>query len=152
MKYFSSALLLVCASTAFAGVGAGYPKEHVAEFVVEKLDVTSLPEALWPRREKGKKTFRDYGFVASLSQENEFLLQAPGGKSNYSVKILQSNDSGIYACVAERSSANKEVSFQRVMLLRHKSPSDLLKGRESFRQFEGCVNIGDDPDVSPYGG
>ena len=152
MKYFASALLLVCASTAFAGAGAGYPKEHVAEFVVEKLDVTSLPDPLQPRHEKGKKTFRDYGFVASQSQDNEFWLEAPGGTSKYSVKILQRSDSGIYACVAEQSSANREISFQRVILLKHKNPNDLLRGRESFRQFAGCAEIGAAPSESAYGG
>jgi len=47
----------------FAGVHAtghgesdnAYPKEKVAEFVVEKLDVTSIPSAIRPKREKGKR-------------------------------------------------------------------------------------------------
>jgi len=35
-----------------------YPKERVAEFIVEKLDLTSLPAALRPKKEKGKKLLR----------------------------------------------------------------------------------------------
>jgi hypothetical protein len=39
-------------------------KIKVAEFVVETLDVTALPPAIRPNREKGKKTFGDYGYTA----------------------------------------------------------------------------------------
>ncbi len=38
---------------------AAYPKENVAAFVVEKLDLTSLPSEFRPKKEKGKKTLED---------------------------------------------------------------------------------------------
>jgi hypothetical protein len=41
-----------------AGNEGVYPKEQVAQFVIEKLDVTSLPSALRPKKEKGKKSLR----------------------------------------------------------------------------------------------
>src|SRR6266851_3879819 len=47
-----------------AGNEAAYPKENVAAFVVEKLDLTSLPSEFRPKKEKGKKTLEDYGFSA----------------------------------------------------------------------------------------
>ncbi len=43
---------------AVAGNEAAYPKEKVAAFVVEKLDLTSLPSAFRPKKEKGKKHSR----------------------------------------------------------------------------------------------
>src|SRR6266478_5720276 len=56
---------------AVAGNEAAYPKEKVAAFVVEKLDLTSLPSAFRPKKEKGKKTLADYGFTAQRMDENE---------------------------------------------------------------------------------
>jgi hypothetical protein len=50
---------LAYAPLALAGGRAAYPSEKVAAFVVEKLDATSLPSAIRPRKEKGKKTLAD---------------------------------------------------------------------------------------------
>jgi len=47
-----------------AGNEAAYPKEKIASFVVEKMDLTSLPSTFRPKKEKGKKTLADYGFTA----------------------------------------------------------------------------------------
>jgi len=49
---------LSCAPLAVAGDRAAYPKEKVAEFIVEKLDITSLPAAIRPKKEKGRKLLR----------------------------------------------------------------------------------------------
>jgi hypothetical protein len=58
---------------------AAYPKEEVAAFVVEKLDLSSLPSAFRPKKEKGKKTLEDYGFTAPRIDENEAIIEAAGG-------------------------------------------------------------------------
>ncbi len=73
-----------------------YPKERVAEFIVEKLDLTSLPAALRPKKEKGKKTFADYGFTARGMDEAETIIQAAGGTRKLSIKVLDQRSSGIY--------------------------------------------------------
>jgi len=151
MKLFGSLMLLVCAPLALAGNGAEYPNEHVAAFAVEKLDVTTLPSALRPKHEKGKKTFSDYGFVTQKAEENESLVEAPNGGARYSLKVLQQSDSGIYVCFALQSKDGSAASFQRVVLLKRKSASDLLKGRESFREFNGCPEIGGAGGDSSYG-
>jgi hypothetical protein len=59
-----------------AGNEAAYPKEKVAAFVVEKLDLTSLPSEFRPKKEKGKKTLEDYGFTAQRIDENEAIIEA----------------------------------------------------------------------------
>jgi hypothetical protein len=58
MKVTSGVFLLVCTPLAMAKSDKAYPKEKVAEFVVEKLDVTSTPAAIRPKREKGGKVRR----------------------------------------------------------------------------------------------
>jgi len=63
MRLFCGAVALPCVPMALAGNNVSYPKEKVAEFVVEKLDVTTLPSAIRPKPEKRKKTFGDCGYV-----------------------------------------------------------------------------------------
>jgi hypothetical protein len=84
-----------------AGDKTVYPKEKVAEFIVEKLDITSLPVAIRPKKEKGKKTFADYGFTAQGVDEGENIIQAVGGTRKLSIKVLDQRSSGIYVCVTE---------------------------------------------------
>jgi|ERR1700751_3070268 hypothetical protein len=88
-----------------AGNKAEYPNEKVAEFVIEKLDVTSLPSTFRPKREKGKKTFADYGFTVQTVDENEAIIEAAGGVRRLAIKVLDQKSSGIYVCVAEPAKA-----------------------------------------------
>ena len=151
MKLFGSLMLLVCAPLAMAANGGGYPTERVTEFVVESLDVTALPEALRPKHEKGKKTFGDYGFVVQKVEDNKSIIESPKGEARFSLKVLQQSDSGIYACMAQASKDGNAASFQRVVLLKRHHANELLKGREAFREFNGCPVIGGVDTGSSYG-
>jgi len=133
---------LSCAPLVVAGNEAAYPKEKVAAFVVEKLDLTSLPPAFRPKKEKGKKTFADYGFTAQRMDENEAIIEAPGGVRRLAIKVLDQNSSGIYVCVAEPGEDGSRAKTQNVMHLKRKDSNALLKGRESFREFAACPVIG----------
>jgi len=125
-----------------AGNEAVYPKEKVAAFVVEKLDLSSLPSAFRPKKEKGKKTLADYGFTAQRVDENEAIIEAVGGVRRLTIKVLDENSSGIYVCVAEPEDNGGDPKAQSVVLLRRKNADALLKGRESFREFAACPVIG----------
>jgi hypothetical protein len=125
-----------------AGDEAAYPKEKVAAFVVEKLDLTSLPSALRPKKEKGKKTFADYGFTAQRVDETEALLEAAGGVRRLAIKVLDQKSSGIHVCVAEPGENGGSAKAQSVILLKRKDANELLKGRESFREFAACPVVG----------
>ena len=125
-----------------AGNEAAYPKEKVAAFVVEKLDLTSLPSEFRPKKEKGKKTFADYGFTAQTVDENEAVIEAAGGVERLVIKILDQNSSGIYVCVAEPGEEGGQAKTQSVLVLKRNDPSKLLKGHESFREFAACPVIG----------
>jgi hypothetical protein len=144
---------LTYAPLVVAGNDAAYPQERVAAFVVEKMDLTSLPSAFRPKKEKGKKTFADYGFTAQTANENEALIEAPGGVRRLAIKVLDQKSSGIYVCVAEPGQNGGETKTQRVVLLKRKNPNALLKGRESFREFATCPVIGgSDSATNSYGG
>lgn len=133
---------LSCAPLGIAANEAPYPSEKVAEFVVEKLDVTSLPSAFRPKKEKGKKTLADYGFVAQRVDAQEAVVEAAGGTKKVSIKVLDNGRSGIYVCVSEPGPNGSESKTQSVVLLKRKDTSTLLKGRESFREFAACPVIG----------
>jgi len=124
------------------GNEATYPKEKVAAFVVEKLDLTSLPSPFRPKKEKGKKTLADYGFTAQRVDENEAIIEAVGGVRRLTIKVLDENSSGIYVCVAEPGENGGDSKAQSVVLLKRKNPNALLTGHESFREFAACPVIG----------
>jgi hypothetical protein len=132
-----------------AGNEAAYPKEKVAAFVVEKLDLTSLPSEFRPKREKGKKTLADYGFTAQSVDENEAIIEAADGMRKLAIKVLDEKSSGIYVCVTEPGENEGDTKAQSVVLLKRKNPNTLLKGRESFREFAACPVIGGS-DFVPY--
>jgi hypothetical protein len=136
-----------------AGNKAEYPTEKVAEFVIEKLDVTSLPSTFRPKKEKGKKTFANYGFTTQTVGENEAVIEAAGGVKRLAIKVLDQRSSGIYVCVAEPGEKGGPAKTQSVILLKRKDANALLKGRESWREFAACAVIGGtDSTANSYGG
>lgn len=138
---FASAAL-ACAPLALAERDAAYPKENVAAFVVEKLDVTSLPSAIRPKKEKRKKTLADYGYTVQMVEDDRATVEGAGGGKQLSFKVLDQKPSGIYVCVAEPDRGGGEAKTQSVILLKRKDSNALLKGRESFREFASCPVIG----------
>jgi len=141
MKAMPGIFLLMCMPLAAATSDKAYPSEKVAEFIVEKLDVTSMPSAIQPKREKGKKTFGDYGYVTRKLDDNEALIEPPRGGSQITISVLEQNKSGIYVCLNGQAEKQDGGRIQRVFLLK-KNGSGLLKGRESSKEFQGCPVIG----------
>ena len=146
MKMKTKAVLAIVALSyaplGVAGNKAEYPNVKVAEFVIEKLDVTSLPSTLWPKKEKGKKTFADYGFTTQTVNENEVVIEAAGGVRRLAIKVLDQKSSGIYVCVLEPGENGAQGKTQSVIRLKRKDSNALLKGRETFREFAACPVIG----------
>jgi hypothetical protein len=140
---------------AAAKSGKAYPKEKVAEFVVDKLDVTSIPSAIRPKREKGKKTFGDYGYATLKLDEKEALVETPQSHSQITITILEENKSGIYVCLSGRRQKQSSSQIQQVFLIKLTSGNELLKGRESWKEFDSCPVIGgadNDSAADSYGG
>lgn len=137
-----ASVALSCAPLAAAKNDAAYPSEKIVEFVVAKLDVNSLPSAFRPKKEKGKRTFTDYGFTAQRADESEAVVEAPGTSKRLALKVLDRGSSGIYVCVAEMGQNGSEPKTQTVVFLKRKDPNALLKGRESFREYSACPVIG----------
>ena len=151
-KSLLAIVALSYAPLAVAGNKAEYPNEKVAEFVIEKLDVTSLPSTFRPKKEKGKKTFADYGFTVETVDETEAVIEAVGGVKRLAIKVLDHKSSGIYVCVADPGDNGGQTKIQSVFVLKRNDPSALLKGHESFREFAACPMIGgSDASANSYG-
>src|SRR6266852_699610 len=151
-KLLSLVVALSYVPLVVAGDEVAYPKENVAAFVVEKLDMTSRPSAFRPKKEKGKKTVADYGFTAQTVNENEAVIEAAGGVRRLAIKVLDQKPSGIYVCVVEPGENGRQAKTQSVILLKRKDSNALLKGRESFREFAACPVIGgSDSSSNSYG-
>jgi hypothetical protein len=142
MKLLYGAIVLACTPLLLVGNDAVYPTEKMASFVIEKVDITTLPSALRPKREKGKKTFGDYGYVARELGEKKALLDPPQGASQISIEVLEAQKSGMYVCMNSQSQNESGGRFQRVFLLKLKSANALLKGRATWKEFDSCPVIG----------
>jgi hypothetical protein len=150
MKLLCGAVVLACAPLLLVGKDAVYPTEKIAAFVLEKVDVTTLPSAIRPKLVKSKKTFGDYGYVGREINEKKALLDPPQGSPQVSIDVLQAQKSGIYVCVTSQSAGESHDRFQRVLLLKLKN--GLLKGRETWKEFDSCPVIGGvDKDSSSSG-
>jgi hypothetical protein len=149
--------LLTVAALAYAPLGlaankAAYPTEKVAAFVVEKLDLTSLPSTFRPKKQKGKRTSADYGFTAQMVSDSEAVIEAAGGDKKLAITILDQTSAGIYACVAEPAENGGTAKMQGVIFVKRKDASALLKARESWREFAACPVIGgNDSTTGAYG-
>jgi hypothetical protein len=147
-------LVLATASVAMANKTTSIPKDEVTKYVVENLDVTTLPSGLRPKRDHEKKTFRDYGFVVSSLEESKAIVATPAG-TRVNITILQEKSSEVYVCVAGSASSAPGDQLQRVFLIKVKGAGKLLRGRESWREFDGCPVIGGtdhDSTADSYGG
>ena len=78
MKMMVGVMILACVPVALAKNNSVYPDGKLAEFVVAKLDVTSLPAAIRPKPTKGKKTFSDYGYVTQKIDDREAVVRCVG--------------------------------------------------------------------------
>jgi hypothetical protein len=147
-------LVLATASVAMPNKTTSIPKDEVTKYVVENLDVTTLPSGLRPRRDHEKKTFRDYGFVVSSLEESKAIVATPAG-TRVNITILQQKSSEVYVCLAGSPSSAPGDQLQRVFLIKVKGAGKLLRGRESWREFDGCPVIGGtdhDSTADSYGG
>jgi hypothetical protein len=140
-------VMLILAAVAYASLvtareSASYPHAKLASFVVETLDLTSLPSAYRPKKEKGKKTLADYGYATHKLEEKEALVEASDGTLKLSFTILEAGVTGIYACVAEPAQNGGDPKIQSVILLKRKDSTALLKGQESSKNFRLCPVIG----------
>lgn len=142
MKVMLGVMLLACVPMAVAESHYAYPTEKLAEFVVEKLEVASIPSAIRPKLARGKTTLGDYGYITQRVDDKEALVRTPQGSSQIAISILEENTSGIYVCVNGQGQNQDSGHIQRVLLLKLNNANELLKGREASKEFDGCPVTG----------
>lgn len=132
-------LALLCgAPLAMAGPKTAYPGDNVAQFVVDKLDATSLPSPFRPKKEKGKKTFADYGFQAQAVHQDDAVINSASDGKRISIKVLERNAEEIFVCLAEPNGDGKQAEALSVVKLKWNNHDALLKSSTTFREFAAC--------------
>ena len=142
MKLLYGTIVLACTPLLLVGNETAYPTDKIASFVFEKVDITTLPSAIRPKRVKGKRTFGDYGYVPREIDEKKALLDSPQEASQISIEVLEAAKSGIYVCMNSEPGRKSAGRFQRVFLLKLKNADGLLKGKETWKEFDSCPVIG----------
>ena len=71
--------------------------------VVERLDVTSFPNSIGPRREEGLHTFADYGFTDVVVDGQAVRLTWPEGEWVFTVTVLDERNGRLRLCVADKA-------------------------------------------------
>jgi hypothetical protein len=147
-KLILAAAMLGYMPWAIASENVSFPTERVARFVIDNLDVTSLPSVFRTKKEKGKKTFTDYGYATRNLGDKKAVVQALSDGHMLSITVLQESASGIYACVAKVAQDGSNPAAQSVIFMNRKESSALLKGSESSREFATCPVL---PAIEPSG-
>jgi len=150
----------VAAAAIVGGVAFGsvhslavYAGDKDSGLVLEKLDITSLPSAYRPKKEKGKKTFADYGYTIENRADSNLAIKTPDGAQSLSMRILDDRGTEAYACIAESATNGGDPKVQSVIRLRKKGADALWKARESSKEFASCPEIGEnEPEANSYGG
>jgi hypothetical protein len=113
-----------------------------------------LPSGIRPKRDHNKKTFSDYGYMTSSLDENQVVVATPEG-TQINIKLLEQKSSEVYVCVAGPDGNVSSGKIQRVFLVKLKNSDSLLKGRESWKEFDACPVMGGtdhDSTADAYGG
>jgi hypothetical protein len=79
--------------------------------------------------------------VATSLDENQAVVATPTG-TQINIKILEQKSSEIYVCVTGPDENASDGKIQRVFLLKVKNSGSLLKGRESWKEFDACPVLG----------
>jgi len=93
MKLLCGLMALACVPAGLAGNRATLPKEKVAEFVAEKLDVYNASRLHSAETgEEAKKTFGDYGYRTQFVDESHIHAQATPDGTQINIRILEEKD------------------------------------------------------------
>jgi hypothetical protein len=100
MKYLVLIALFIV-SPAYAS-DVSLPEDNWAQYVVDHLDLTSTPSLLMARREKGKKTFKDYDFLPTKITDNTASLEETDKSWSFYMTILGHSDDKLTICLLDK--------------------------------------------------
>jgi len=97
----------------------GFPSERSAQFVVERLDVTSFPNSMGPRREQGKTTLLDYGYgIVTYHGEKDVVLKSQERDWTIGVTVLSQGESGAVICWTDKAENGGSYNVQTALKVR----------------------------------
>jgi hypothetical protein len=71
--------------------------------IAERLDLTSFPNSIGPRRDAGLFTFADYGFTVVEANGQTVRFNEPEGGWVFNVTVLDTRNGRLRLCVADNA-------------------------------------------------
>jgi len=136
------ALSAILAFALATPVQAAPGKTDTVDSIIAKLDLTSFPNSVGPRRTEGKKSFADYGFVPTDTDAKGAVLTAEF-RWDMSFTILSSTDKEVHICFWDRALNGGTYNSTSALSLTKRS-DDMWIAREVKGGFEGCANVPED--------
>jgi hypothetical protein len=127
-----------CFTVEVGGPVPKYPTRNLAQFVIDKLDLTSFPSSIGPRRAEGKASFQDYGAFPRKVSEDEADLALKDESWWYRIAILKRTDSDIFACFEDRATYPARYHTQNVLWLLRPDSQSMLNAEISKIAFDDC--------------
>ena len=115
-----------------------YPKTGAVNLIIEKLDITSFPSSIGPRREPGKTFFKDYGFDSTRTTDRTADLETMEKDWIFHFDVVDISDSGIVICLTDKAQNGGSYSANDVLLLTRENPDSLLKGNPDKSKLSLC--------------
>ncbi len=142
LRYITVFLLSLLSSAAWASC-SGVPDcdpaldastlAYTVSTVVEKLDVTSFRNSIGPRRQGGKHTFRDYGFVLIQSGDRRAVVREAGGPWEFIITLLGSEP--VTICLEDKARNGGSYHTQHAYVL---TPAEDGLLQASFTENSAC--------------
>lgn len=112
---------------------------NLALLVVSRLDVTSFPLLIGPRRAVGKITFADYGFVPVKTDRDEVVLESPQHDWRFDIRVLKHHAGAdrITICLRDRALSGT-YDAQQALLLHAVGKSSRLVAEQNLERNESC--------------
>ncbi|MDV3482152.1 MULTISPECIES: pesticin immunity protein [Sphingobium] len=98
IKMLVSATLLVPSTSAISAVDPS-----PVESVIDRLDLTSFPNSIGPRRVAEKKTFSEYGFIVIKKTASGAYLELDSHRWEMSFNVLSAKDGRMTVCFGDRA-------------------------------------------------
>ena len=135
-KFISAATLLVLGESA----RASDLKMITAKDVVERLDVTSFPSSIGPRKKAGKKLFSDYAFKSVQMNESSAVL-AESDRWEFKIRVLSGAGEPPTICIEDTAKNGGSYHAQSALRLTESSQTHLLVANKEKTLNKDCPNF-----------
>lgn len=108
------------------------PSKHLAQFVVDHLDLRTFPSSLGLRLKSYKVTFADYGITPVQISENKAVLVSPSHDWKYEVQVIKHDRASVTVCLHDLAQNGDNFNYESILLLRETGNQSLAAARNPW--------------------